>query len=94
MSQAFFTTAQCQSLPLHLVTEAELAAWLRSRPEPIRAWLQAHNFAAERHRVLSWHDASGRLADAVMGLGGLPECNQLSVWPAVCSNQRAAHGCR
>jgi leucyl aminopeptidase len=68
--------------PLWLVTEAGLQAWLASQPQPLAAWARAHQFAAERHRVLVLPGADGGVAGAVAGLGALRSPDELTPWHA------------
>ncbi len=67
-------------VPLWLLHEDELSGWLERQAPPIRQWLAAQNFKAERHRVALLADADGRLAAAVGGLG--KRHGKLSLWDA------------
>ena len=69
-------------LPLWLVTENRLAAWLEAQPAGVAAWARQHQFAAERHRVLALPGADGRIAAAVLGLGPLASVDDLTPWHA------------
>mgnify|MGYP003808484247 FL=1 len=74
------TREAADSLPLWLVTEAELASWLAAQPPATAAWVRANGFQAERHRVLVLPDANGEIAGAVAGLGALRQLDDLRLW--------------
>lgn len=59
-----------ESRPLWIVTEGELQSWLASQPAGVCAWVRAHGFQGERHRVLSLPSAEGAIggAQCVRGL--------------------------
>lgn len=71
-----------ESRPLWTVTEGELQSWLASQPTPVAAWVRAHDFQAERHRVLSLPSAEGGIGGAVAGLGSLASASDLTLWHA------------
>ncbi len=70
------------SRPLWVVTEGELQSWLAGQPAPVAAWVRAHGFQAERHRVLSLPSAEGGIGGAVAGLGALASAADLTLWHA------------
>jgi leucyl aminopeptidase len=57
------------AVPLWLLYEEELEAWLAAQGAQVGDWLAAHQFKAERHRVLLVPDAHGAPALALGGLG-------------------------
>ncbi len=67
-------------VPLWLLYDDEVDAWRGSRSPFIKAWLNEHNFKAEKHRVLLVPHASGALELAVGGLG--KRQGGLSLWHA------------
>ena len=69
-------------LPLWLVTESDLPRWLGEQSAAISAWVRAHGFQAERHRVLPLPGADGTVAGAVLGLGPLASSQDLKLWHA------------
>lgn len=69
-------------LPLWLVTEASLGAWLAQQPAAVAPWVQAQGFQAERHRVTVIPAADGAIAGAVAGLGALGSPDDLTLWHA------------
>lgn len=77
-----------ESRPLWVVTEGELQSWLASQPGPVVAWVRAHGFQAERHRVLSLPSAEGGIGGAVAGLGELPSARDLTLWHAAGLSDR------
>lgn len=77
-----------ESRPLWVVTEGELQSWLATQPAPVVAWLRAHAFQAERHRVLSLPSAEGGIGGAVAGLGALASVRDLTLWHAAGLSDR------
>jgi leucyl aminopeptidase len=71
-----------ESRPLWVVTEGELQGWLAGQPTPVVAWVRAHGFQAERHRVLTLPTAEGGIGGAVAGLGTLAAAGDLTLWHA------------
>jgi leucyl aminopeptidase len=76
------------SRPLWLVTEGELQGWLASQPAQVVAWLRAHDFRAERHRILSLPSPEGGIGGAVAGLGALTSASDLTLWHAAGLSDR------
>ena len=68
------------AVPLWLVSEGALDAWLREQPASVAQWLTACSFKAERHRVALLPGADGSVAGAVLGLGKLVDLGELSLW--------------
>jgi leucyl aminopeptidase len=71
-----------ETRPLWLVTEAELPRWLNEQPSEVAAWVRAHSFQAERHRVLTYPAAGGAIGGAIVGLGALRSPGDLKLWHA------------
>lgn len=82
------SAAPADSRPLWVVTEGELQGWLASQPTPVIAWVRAHGFQAERHRVLSLPSAEGGIGGAVAGLGALAGAHELTLWHAAGLSDR------
>ena len=76
------STDPAASRPLWVLTEGELQSWLASQPAAVDAWVRAHGFQAERHRVLSLPSAEGGIGGAVAGLGELASAADLTLWHA------------
>ena len=76
-----------ESRPLWLLGEAELEGWLAERASPLAAWVRAHTFKAERHRVLTLPGEEG-VAGALLGLGPLASPAQLGPWHAAGAPER------
>jgi len=70
------------SLPLWLLTEAELPRWLADQSADVAAWVRANAFQAERHRVLALPGPGGGIAGAIAGLGPLASAADLKLWHA------------
>ncbi len=66
------------AIPLWLLYEDEVVAWLGAQPAPWQRWLDAQAFRAERCRVVLLADESGAIAAAVAGLG--KRGARLSLW--------------
>ena len=77
-----------ESRPLWIVTEGELQDWLAGQPAPVAAWVRAHGFQAERHRVLSLPSQEGGIGGAVVGLGALSCAQDLTLWHAAGLSER------
>jgi len=77
-----------ESRPLWVVTEGELQSWLAGQSPPVAAWVRAHGFQAERHRVLSLPSVEGGIGGAVAGLGALASAGDLTLWHAAGLSDR------
>jgi len=80
------------SRPLWLITEGSFSAWLAAQPAPLAAWVRAHGFQAERHRVLSLPAAGGELAGAIVGLGALRSSDAANLWHFAALPERLPPG--
>lgn len=69
-----------EAWPLYLVHEGEVEPWLRTQPAAQAAWVRAHGFVGEKHRLLTLPAAQGALAGAVFGLGAPVAAGALSLW--------------
>jgi leucyl aminopeptidase len=76
------STGPAESRPLWLMTERALPGWLGSQPAAVAAWVRAHGFQAERHRVLTLPSPEGGIGGALLGLGPLPSARDLTLWHA------------
>ena len=72
--------AAAPSVPIWLLRESEVAAWRAAQPPAVSAWVEAHQFNGERHRVLVLPDPSGAVAGVLAGLGAGPGLEALSPW--------------
>ena len=68
---ASFADAEAETLPLHLLTPADLAAG--SLEPAVLEWARAAGFSAESGAFLPLASAEGRLSGALFGLGNGPE---------------------
>ena len=81
MSQEKLLSAEAAaSRPLWIVTEGELPGWLAGQPAAVAAWVRAHGFQGERHRVLSLPGPDGQIGGALVGLGTLACADDLTLW--------------
>jgi leucyl aminopeptidase len=85
-------TRPADSRPLTLLTEAAVPSWLAAQSAPVAAWVRAHGFAGERHRVLTLPAADGGVAGALLGLGNLPSLDELKLWHAAGLTERLPPG--
>ena len=68
------------AIPISLVSESQLAAWLEAQPPSARAWSAAAAFKAERGKLLLVPDAQGQLARVALGVGAVNGLDELSLW--------------
>jgi leucyl aminopeptidase len=78
------------SLPLWLICESALSAWLAEQPAATATWIRANGFLAEKHRVLMLPGANGNVGGAVVGLGSLAAPADLKLWHAAGLADRLA----
>jgi leucyl aminopeptidase len=78
--ELLLTASEADSRPLWLVTEPELPRWLSEQPVQVAAWVRAHGFQAERHRVLTIPGPEGAIAAAVVGLGSIRTPGDVKLW--------------
>jgi len=74
------STPKSNLLPIRLIDEAGLAAFVATLSAAERSWLESVNFKAERHRVLMLPGADGRPSAALLGLGAAPGALKLEWW--------------
>ncbi len=55
--------------PLHFVAREGYAEWRDGQPAVVQAWLAAQQFDASAGSALTWADADGGIAGAVLGIG-------------------------
>jgi leucyl aminopeptidase len=70
------------SLPLSLLTDADLSRWLSEQSSDNATWVRANAWQAERHRVLALPAKGGEIAGAIVGLGPLASAADLKLWHA------------
>jgi leucyl aminopeptidase len=76
------------ALPLYLCTEAELKALAAKLPAAQAVWLHAHQFEAERGRLLHLPGNEGELAGAIAGLGSGAGGEGALLWEAAALAER------
>ena len=76
------------SLPLYLCAEADLKALAAKLPAAQAAWLHAHQFEAERGRVLHLPGGEGQLAGAIAGLGSAAGGEGALLWEGAALAER------
>jgi leucyl aminopeptidase len=82
------TADAAESRPLWLLTETDLPRWLNEQPANVTAWVRAHGFQAERHRVLTYPSAEGGIGGAIVGLGSLSSAGDAKLWHAAGLSER------
>jgi len=88
-----FTTAPVPgSIPVHLLFDGQLAAWLPALPDASRTWVQASGFKAEKNRVLLVPAANGSIAAVACGLGKRPPGERLTLWHSAGIPERLPDG--
>src|SRR5689334_7272080 len=70
------------SVPLSLLTDADLSRWLSEQSSDNATWVRANAWQAERHRVLVLPAAGGGVGGAIVGLGPLASAADLKLWHA------------
>ena len=78
--ETLFAAPGDTTLPLYLVTESGLDAWLESQDATARRWLEATRFRGERHQLALLPDAVGGVRAAAWGLGSLEDLAELEPW--------------
>lgn len=86
------SAAASGSLPLWLLPENSLEAWLVDQPATVVQWARANQFAGERHRVLAVPGPDGKPSGALVGLGNLEVPDALSLWHAAPLPERLPAG--
>jgi leucyl aminopeptidase len=79
-AESVFAPVETDALPLHLVTETGLGAWIEGQDEAARNWLAASRFRAERDQLTLVPGADGQVRAAAWGLGALASLEQLEPW--------------
>lgn len=78
--ELLLSAATPDTLPLHVIREADLEPWLSRQTEAVRVWLASQDFRAERHRVVLIPGDHGAPVAAVAGLGALSDWSALTLW--------------
>ncbi|MGD9599827.1 MAG: M17 family metallopeptidase [Steroidobacteraceae bacterium] len=86
------TTPASGSLPLWLLPETGVDAWLATQSPAVAQWVRVHQFTGERHRVLVLPGADGRADGAILGLGNLASPDALCLWHAAPLAERLPAG--
>ncbi|HEY3785886.1 MAG TPA: hypothetical protein VGL55_11440 [Steroidobacteraceae bacterium] len=81
-------TDAARTLPLWLLTEAQLPGWLSEHTGAAADWVRGHGFQAERYRMLAYPGSDGSLGGAVVGLGALEAVDDLNLWHAAGLSER------
>jgi leucyl aminopeptidase len=76
------------ALPLYLCTEAGLEPLAAGLPAAQNAWLRAHQFEAERGRVLHLPGSHGELAGVIAGLGAGSANEGAMLWEGAALAER------
>ena len=68
------------AVPLWLLPDHAVEAWLAELPAGAAAWARSHEFRGERGKVLVLPGSDGGVLGAALGLGALPSLAALSSW--------------
>jgi leucyl aminopeptidase len=68
------------AVPLWLLPDHAIEAWLAELPAGAAAWARSHEFRGERGKVLVLPSSDGGVLGAALGLGALPSLAALSSW--------------
>lgn len=79
-------------LPISLVSESALAAWLAKQEDSVRQWLSACRFRADRNQLVLLPSPRGGVTGAVLGLGALGGFEELDVWHSAGLPERLPGG--
>ena len=71
LPNGFAAPADSTPLPLHFVDRNGMAAWLRTQPASVQAWVAANRFDGSGGSALAWSDGEGRIAGAVAGIADI-----------------------
>ena len=80
------------NIPISLVTEHDLAAWLAQQPDAVRSWVGASGFTGEKYKSLLLPDAQGSTGAVLLGLGALRSVDELTLWHAAPLFERLPSG--
>ena len=83
-------SSPADTLPLWLLTDSALPAWLAEMPPQIANWVRANGFQAERQKALMLPGAGGQPGGAIVGLGSLASLDDLKLWHAAGLTDRLA----
>lgn len=66
---AKFADATTNAIPLYLIAETDLDAWLGTQPDTVRSWVDANSFSGALGQALAFPAADGSISMAVAGYG-------------------------
>ncbi|CUH86976.1 Peptidase B [Phaeobacter sp. CECT 5382] len=64
-----FAAVSPSTIPLVLIAQDQLEAWLSDQPQPLQAWVRLNGFTAACGQALLIPDAAGRATQALAGYG-------------------------
>src|ERR1700722_6419973 len=73
--------ASKKAIPVTLVGEEDLAAWLKRQPPRVKRWLEGHSFKAKPGSFVVVPDDAGKAARVVVGLSSPPSLWDLADLP-------------
>lgn len=88
-----YAALQRDTVPVWLLRESEVTAWREGLSEWQRRWVQAQEFAGERHRLLSLPATDGSVAGLAYGLGRLERWREFSLWHTAGLADKLPLGC-
>jgi leucyl aminopeptidase len=82
MSEVLLDAPEGAVVPVHAVTEAELAAFLEGQPDAVRTYAAFAEFKAKTGQVTTVPNAEGALERVLFGLGAEPQAMTFRTLPA------------
>ncbi|MCY4151256.1 MAG: leucyl aminopeptidase family protein [Aestuariivita sp.] len=80
-----------KAIPLSLIDQSKLVAWLTKQPTAVRRWVKAQDFSAEVGSVVLVPDRGGKIASAVVGMGNA-KARQFHRFPLAASVPKLPKG--
>src|SRR5882672_7641689 len=89
---AFHAGSTANAIPISLVSESGLGAWLNAQTASTRTWAAASGFRGERQKVLVVPGSQGDVACVALGVGNLASLATLSLWHTALLPDRLPSG--
>lgn len=86
-----FTDESLEAVPIHLLYEDGIEAWLETQPPTVRRWAAPNGFQGERNKVLLVPNAEGQLVAVLFGMGRRGR-DELSCWTTAALSDRLPGG--
>jgi leucyl aminopeptidase len=80
------------AIAIHLISEEGLDAWRAAQPLPIREWLAACSFRADRNQLALLPASNGAVGGVIVGLGKQANTQEVLFWVAAGLPDRVPNG--